>query len=83
MPWSSYSRNDRRYPYFTSNLCNRDVDSFNPKSTGLLSPGAALGGGGGAGCFPSIRSRHPRELKLTGLIAYIMLCKITNLEAQQ
>ena len=34
---------------------------------------------GGGGCFLplcKIRSRHPRELKLTGLIAYIMFYKI-------
>ena len=28
MPWSSHSCNDRRYSYFTGNICNRYVDSF-------------------------------------------------------
>ena len=28
MPWSSHSCNDRRYSYFTRNICNRYVDSF-------------------------------------------------------
>ena len=51
---------------------------INPKSTGLFAPGTALGGGGGGGGggFPphlcKIRSRHPKTLKLLGLIAYIM-----------
>ena len=28
MPWSSHSCNDRRYLYFTRNICNRCVDVF-------------------------------------------------------
>ena len=38
----------------------------------------------GGGCFPplcKIRSRHPRELKLTWLIAYIMFYKICKFES--
>ena len=60
---------------------------FNP--AGLFAPGTALGGGGGGVFHPlcKIRSRHPRELKLSGLIAYIMLTlcstKYANLRAQQ
>ena len=52
----------------------------NPKSTGLFPPGAALGGG----VFHSqckIRSRHPRKLKFTGLIAYVMFNKICKFES--
>ena len=48
---------------------------LNPKSTGLFALGTALGGG----VFTSlckIRCRHPRKLKLSGLIAYIMFYKI-------
>ena len=45
----------------------------NPKSTGLFAPGTALGG---LFFTPSplckIRSIHPRELELSGLIAFIM-----------
>ena len=55
--------------------------SLNPKSTGLFPPGAALGGGG---CFHplyKIRSRHPRKLKFTGLIAYVMFHKICKFES--
>ena len=53
---------------------------FNPESTGLFSPGAALGGG----VFHplrKIRSRHPRKLKLTGLIAYIKFYKLRKFES--
>ena len=28
MPWSSHSCNDRRYSYFTPNICNQYDDSF-------------------------------------------------------
>ena len=28
MPWSSHSCNDRRYSYFTRNICNRYADCF-------------------------------------------------------
>ena len=39
----------------------------------------------GTGCFPhplcKIRSRHPRELKLIGLVAYIMFYKICIFES--
>ena len=65
---------------------NKDRDGFriifvfNPKSTGLFPPGAALEGG----CFPpffcKIRSRHPRKLKFTGLIAFVMFYKICKFE---
>ena len=53
---------------------------FNPKSTGLFPPGAALGGG----VFHplcKIRSRHSRKLKFAGLIAYVMFYKISKLES--
>ena len=30
MPWSSHSRNDRRYSYFARNICNRYVDVLKP-----------------------------------------------------
>ena len=55
---------------------------LNPKSTGLFPPGAALGG-----VFHpppllcKIRSRHPRKLKFTGLIAYVMFYKICEFES--
>ena len=45
----------------------------NPKSTGLFPPGAALG--------DKIRSRYPRKLKFTGLIAYVMFYKIYKFES--
>ena len=52
----------------------------NPKSTGLFPPREALGG-----CFPpplyKTRSRHPRMLKFTGLIAYVMFYKIYKFES--
>ena len=48
--------------------------NLNPKSTGRFSPGTALGGG------VKIRSRHPRELKLAGSIAYVLFCKICKFE---
>ena len=51
---------------------------FNPKSTGLFPPGAALGGVSTPLC--KIRSRHPRKLKFTGSIAYIMFYKIYKFE---
>ena len=59
-------------------LSDQLENSFiNPKSTGLFSPGAALGG---RWVFPpllcKIRSRYPRELKLTGLVGYIMFYKL-------
>ena len=50
-----------------------------PKSTGLFSPGTA-----GRGVFQplcKIRSRHPGELKLTRLIAYIMFYKMYTFES--
>ena len=50
---------------------------FNPKSTELFSPGAALGVFSISIC--KIRSRHPRELKLTGLIACNMFYKISTI----
>ena len=54
--------------------------AFNPKSTGLFPPGAALGGGvEHPPC--KIRSRHPRKLKFTGLIAYVMFNKICKFES--
>ena len=28
MPWSSQSCNDRRYSYFTRNICSRSIDSL-------------------------------------------------------
>ena len=49
------------------------------KSTGLFPPDAALGGG----VFHplcKIRSGHPRKLKFTGLIAYVMFYKICKFE---
>ena len=54
---------------------------FNPESTGLFSPGTALGGEGVFHPLCKIRSRHPRELKLTGLIAYIMFYNICKFES--
>ena len=56
---------------------------LNPKSTGLFPPGAALGGGGGSVFTPlcKIRSRHPRKLKFTGLITYVMFYKICKFES--
>ena len=53
---------------------------INPKSTGFFPLGAALGGG----VFHplcKIRSRHPRKLKFTGLIAYVMFYKICKFES--
>ena len=54
--------------------------NINPKSTGLFSPGAALGG-----VFSTplckIRSRHSRKLKLTRLIAYVMFYTISKFES--
>ena len=51
-----------------------------PKSTGLFPPGAALvGGSPPPPC--KIRSRHPRKLKFTGLIAYVMFYKICKFES--
>ena len=47
----------------------------NPISTGLFYPVVALGEGGSTP-FHEIASRHPRALKLGGLIAYIMFYKI-------
>ena len=55
--------------------------SFNLKSTGLFSPGTALGGGLFSTPLCKIRSRHPRKLELTGLIAYIMFDKICKFES--
>ena len=52
---------------------------INPKSTRLFSPGTAQGGVFHPLC--NIRSRHHRELKLTGLIAYIMFYKIYKFES--
>ena len=46
----------------------------------VFSPGTALGGG----VFHplcKIRSGHPRKLKVTGLIAYIMFYKICKFES--
>ena len=51
----------------------------NPKSTGLFPPGAALGVFSTPLC--KIRSRHPRKLKFTGLIAYVMFYKIREFES--
>ena len=54
----------------------------NSKSTGLFPPGAALGA---KGVFSTllceIRSRHPRNLKFTELIVYIMFYKICKFES--
>ena len=55
------------------------VSIFNPKSTGLFPPGAALGGVFHPLC--KIRSKHPRKLKFTGLIAYVSSTKYANLKA--
>ena len=54
--------------------------TLNPKSTGLFSPGTALEGGVS---YPlcEIRYRHPSELKLTWLIAYIIFYKIYKFES--
>ena len=52
---------------------------LNPKALGFF-PSAALG----EGCFHplcKIRSRHPRKLKLTRLIAYIMFYKICKFKS--
>ena len=58
----------------------RELWEVNPKSTGLFPPGAALGR---VGLHPicKIRFRHPRKLKFTGLIAYIMFYKICKFES--
>ena len=53
--------------------------SLNPKSTGLFPPGAALGDVFHPLC--KIKSRHPRKLKFTGLIAYVMFYKIWKFES--
>ena len=50
------------------------IKCFNPKSTGLFPLGAALVFHPPPLC--KIRSRHPRKLKFTGLIAYVMFYKI-------
>ena len=56
--------------------------NLNPKRAGLFPPGAALGGGGGwKKPLCKIRSRHPRKLKFTGLIAYIMFYKICKFKS--
>ena len=60
-------------------LVNQNI--FNPESTGLFSLGTALGERRFPSSLCKIRSRHPRELKLAGLIAYIMfhkICKFGN-----
>ena len=51
------------------------------KALGCLLP-VQYGGGGGMCSIPlcKIRSRHPRGLKLSGLIAYIMFYKIWQFE---
>ena len=54
------------------------LHSLNPKSTGLFPPGAAMGGGTP---LCKTRSRRPRKLKFTGLIAYVMFYKIYKLES--
>ena len=53
---------------------------FNPKSTGLFPPGAALGGVLSTPLC-KIRSRLSRKLKFTGLIAYVMFYKICKFES--
>ena len=59
-----------------SSCCQQNL---NPKSTGLFPPGAAL-----RGFFSThlckIRYRHPRKLKFTRLIAYLMFYKICKFE---
>ena len=64
---------DQRSSHFK--LCTA-VDTVMTKLNPL---GAALG------CFPSplckIRSRHPRKLQFTGLIAYVMFYKIYKFES--
>ena len=52
----------------------------NPKSTGLFCPGTALWG---VFSIPlcKMRCRHPRELKLIGLIVYIIFYKICKFES--
>ena len=52
---------------------------INHKSTVLFPPGAALGVFSTPFC--KIRSRHPRKLKFTGLIAYVMFYKIFKFES--
>ena len=56
------------------------VPGINPKSTGLFPSGAALEL---SVLHPlcKIRSRHPRKLKFTGLIAYKMFYKICKFES--
>ena len=68
--------------FATVNRLWAGFELFNPKSTGLFSPGEALGGGG-VFLLCKIRPRHSRKLKPTGLIAYIMFYKYANLKAQQ
>ena len=53
---------------------------LNPKSAGLFPPGAGLGGVLSTPLC-KIRSRHPRKLKFTGLIAYVMFYKIRKFES--
>ena len=54
--------------------------SINAKTLGFFLPVQRW-----EGCFPSpsvkLDSRHPRELKLTGLIAYIMFYKLRKFES--
>ena len=58
------------------------MEDINPKSTGFFPPGAALGGGGVFSTpLCKIRSRHPRKLKFTGLIAYVMFYRICKFES--
>ena len=45
----------------------------NPKSTGFFSSSAAWGGGCVFHPLCKIRCRHPQKLKLTGLIAHIIM----------
>ena len=51
------------------------------KALGLFLPVQHWGGGGVFHPFWKIRSRHPRKLKLAGLIAYIMFYKICKFES--
>ena len=52
------------------------------QSTGLFAPGTALGGVfSNPSPFCKIRSRYSRELKFSGLIAYIMFYKICHFES--
>ena len=52
--------------------------NFNPISTLVFDPSRALGRGGGYFLRSSVKigSRHCRELKFLGLIAYITLYRI-------